>query len=166
MRTATQVLPQERSSNVEPQRRERGDGETSALDGERAWAGGVSQAVRDGGVSERLVERAIGGAQVSSTRAAEGAIGAFVGGFWRTTLRLGSGWSGVVGPSAGWRRKRRRSGGWGGEKGRETARNDRFPGRSGGQSGVEAQKLRFRQGRRLGALSLACAWRSRAPTRQ
>ena len=81
MRTATQVLPQERSSNVEPQRRERGDGETSALDGERAWAGGVSQAVRDGGVSERLVERAIGGAQVSSTRAAEGAIGAFVGGF-------------------------------------------------------------------------------------
>ena len=81
MRTATQVLPQERSSNVEPQRRERGDGETSALDGERAWAGGVSQAVRDGGVSERLVERAIGGAQVSSTRAAKGAIGAFVGGF-------------------------------------------------------------------------------------
>ncbi len=81
MRTATQVLPQERSSNIEPQRRERGDGETSALDGERAWAGGVSQAVRDGGVSERLVERAIGGAQVSSTRAAKGAIGAFVGGF-------------------------------------------------------------------------------------
>ena len=81
MRTATQVLPQERSSNVEPQRRERGDGETSALDGERAWAGGVSQAVRDGGVSECLVERAIGGAQVSSTRAAKGAIGAFVGGF-------------------------------------------------------------------------------------
>ena len=30
------------------------------------------------------------------------------------------------GPDAGWRRKRRRSGGWGGEKGRETARNDRF----------------------------------------
>ena len=116
MRTAAQVLPQERSSNVEPQRRERGDGETSALDGERAWAGGVSQAVRDGGVSERLVERAIWGCASFEYEGCGRRDRSFCGGFWRTTLRLGSGWSGVVGPSAGWRRKRRRSGGGGAKR--------------------------------------------------
>ena len=49
------------------------------MDGKRAGAGGVSAAIGDGGVSERVVEGAFWGAEISGARIAESAIGAAVG---------------------------------------------------------------------------------------